>query len=117
MTVDPPGHPWPTDPDERLARLVHDLRTPLTIVQGFAELLDRGHTTLDEERRSEYLGRIAQAGRLFGEQIRTVQRRARDDEHADEHHHQGDCRSHVGLEDQQDAEDGGECANGAPQLA
>jgi signal transduction histidine kinase len=55
--------PWPTDPDERIARLVHDLRTPLTIVQGFAELLDRGHTTLDEERRAEYLGRIAQAGR------------------------------------------------------
>jgi signal transduction histidine kinase len=54
---------WPTDPDERLAKLVHDLRTPLTIVQGFAELLDRGHTTLDEDRRSEYLGRIAQAGR------------------------------------------------------
>lgn len=55
--------PWPADPDERLAKLVHDLRTPLTIVQGFAELLDRGHTTLDEDRRSEYLGRIAQAGR------------------------------------------------------
>ncbi|MDX6685800.1 MAG: hypothetical protein QOF86_1928, partial [Baekduia sp.] len=56
-------NPWPTDPDERLARLVHDLRTPLTIVQGFAELLDRGAVTLDEARRSEYLGRIAQAGR------------------------------------------------------
>jgi signal transduction histidine kinase len=55
--------PWPEDPDERLAKLVHDLRTPLTIVQGFAELLDRGHTTLDESRRAEYLGRIAQAGR------------------------------------------------------
>jgi signal transduction histidine kinase len=55
--------PWPTDPHERLAKLVHDLRTPLTIVQGFAELLDRGHTTLDESRRAEYLGRIAQAGR------------------------------------------------------
>ena len=39
-------------PDERLARLVHDLRTPLTIVQGFAELLDRGDATLDEERRA-----------------------------------------------------------------
>jgi signal transduction histidine kinase len=57
------GIPWPADPSERLARLVHDLRTPLTIVQGFAELLDRGAVTLDEERRSEYLGRIAQAGR------------------------------------------------------
>jgi signal transduction histidine kinase len=58
-----PGGPWPADPDERLARLVHDLRTPLTIVQGFAELLDRGSATLDDARRSEYLGRIAQAGR------------------------------------------------------
>jgi signal transduction histidine kinase len=54
---------WPTDPNERLARLVHDLRTPLTIVQGFAELLDRGAASLDDERRAEYLGRIAQAGR------------------------------------------------------
>jgi hypothetical protein len=59
--------PWPTDPDERLARLVHDLRTPLTIVQGFAELLDRGAVTLDEERRAEYLGRIAAAGREMKE--------------------------------------------------
>ena len=39
---------WPSDPDERLARLVHDLRTPLTIVQGFAELLDRSATKLDD---------------------------------------------------------------------
>jgi signal transduction histidine kinase len=60
MTV---GGPWPEDPDERLARLVHDLRTPLTIVQGFAELLDRGAEKLDDARRREYLGRIAQAGR------------------------------------------------------
>jgi signal transduction histidine kinase len=59
--------PWPKDPDERLGRLVHDLRTPLTIVQGFAELLDRGAVTLDEERRAEYLGRIAAAGREMKE--------------------------------------------------
>ena len=57
------GGVWPTDPDERLARLVHDLRTPLTIVQGFAELLARGATALDDPRRAEYLGRIAAAGR------------------------------------------------------
>jgi signal transduction histidine kinase len=57
------GGAWPTDPEERIARLVHDLRTPLTIVQGFAELLDRGSDKLDDERRAEYLGRIAQAGR------------------------------------------------------
>jgi signal transduction histidine kinase len=58
---------WPADPQERLARLVHDLRTPLTIVQGFAELLDRGASTLDPERRAEYLGRIAAAGREMKE--------------------------------------------------
>lgn len=63
MSGDGDRIPWPQDPDERLAKLVHDLRTPLTIVQGFAELLDRGHATLDESRRAEYLGRIAQAGR------------------------------------------------------
>jgi signal transduction histidine kinase len=63
MTPGGAGNPWPQDPHERLARLVHDLRTPLTIVQGFAELLDRGTVTLDDERRAEYLGRIAQAGR------------------------------------------------------
>jgi signal transduction histidine kinase len=59
--------PWPEDPNERLARLVHDLRTPLTIVQGFAELLDRGGDKLDDARRTEYLGRIAQAGREMKE--------------------------------------------------
>jgi signal transduction histidine kinase len=58
-----PEDDWPDDPHERLARLVHDLRTPLTIVQGFAELLDRGGDKLDDSRRSEYLGRISQAGR------------------------------------------------------
>jgi signal transduction histidine kinase len=54
---------WPADPDERLARLVHDLRTPLTIVQGFAELLERGGAQLDDRRRAEYLSRIATASR------------------------------------------------------
>jgi signal transduction histidine kinase len=63
MTPPPAGQEWPSDPHERLARLVHDLRTPLTIVQGFAELLDRGSASLDDERRSEYLGRIAAASR------------------------------------------------------
>jgi signal transduction histidine kinase len=59
MTSDSEG--WPDDPPERIARLVHDLRTPLTIVQGFAELLERGGPGLDDERRAEFLGRIAQA--------------------------------------------------------
>jgi signal transduction histidine kinase len=61
------GQEWPADPHERLARLVHDLRTPLTIVQGFAELLERGMSSLDEARQAEYLGRIAAAGREMKE--------------------------------------------------
>jgi signal transduction histidine kinase len=61
MTVD--RRDWPDDPAERITQLVHDLRTPLTIVQGFAELLQRGGVGLDEARRDEYLARIVQASR------------------------------------------------------
>jgi signal transduction histidine kinase len=58
---------WPADPEERLTRLVHDLRTPLTIVQGFAELLDRDDPAVPDERRAEYLERIAHAAREMKE--------------------------------------------------
>jgi signal transduction histidine kinase len=47
--------------DERIVSLVHDLRTPLTIVQGFADLLARRGTTLTDEQREEYVTRIAAA--------------------------------------------------------
>ena len=47
--------------DERLVSLVHDLRTPLTIVQGFADLLARRGSTLTDEQREEYVTRIAAA--------------------------------------------------------
>lgn len=47
--------------DERLVDLVHDLRTPLTIVQGFADLLARRSSSLTEEQREEYVQRIAAA--------------------------------------------------------
>ena len=47
--------------DERLVAIVHDLRTPLTIVQGFADLLSRRGATLTEEERTEYVARIAAA--------------------------------------------------------
>ncbi len=55
------------DADERLVRLVHDLRTPLTVVAGFAELLERGTDTLEPERRDEYVTRIAAAAREMRE--------------------------------------------------
>jgi K+-sensing histidine kinase KdpD len=44
--------------DERLTKLVHDLRTPLTVVSGFAELLVRRGADLGPEQRDEYLSRI-----------------------------------------------------------
>lgn len=44
--------------DERLSKLVHDLRTPLTVVSGFAELLARRNAELAPEQRDEYLSRI-----------------------------------------------------------
>lgn len=47
--------------DERLVRLVHDLRTPLTVISGFCELLERQADKLSDEQRTEYLGRVAAA--------------------------------------------------------
>jgi signal transduction histidine kinase len=46
--------------DERRRRLRHDLRTPLTIVSGFAEVLAGDRAISDEDRR-EYASRIRAA--------------------------------------------------------
>jgi two-component system phosphate regulon sensor histidine kinase PhoR len=43
--------------DERRRRLRHDLRTPLTIVSGFAEVL-AGDRPISEEDRREYASRV-----------------------------------------------------------
>jgi K+-sensing histidine kinase KdpD len=47
--------------EERLVRLVHDLRTPLTVITGFCELLERQSDKLSEEQRKEYLHRVSLA--------------------------------------------------------
>jgi signal transduction histidine kinase len=47
--------------EERLVRLVHDLRTPLTVITGFCELLDRQRDKLTEEQKAEYLQRVSAA--------------------------------------------------------
>ena len=49
--------------DEQLRKLVHDLRTPLTVVSGFAELLVRRGAELDQAQREEYLSRIVDGTR------------------------------------------------------
>jgi signal transduction histidine kinase len=46
--------------DEERRRLRHDLRTPLTIVTGFAELLASDKPITDVQRR-EYASRIQSA--------------------------------------------------------
>jgi K+-sensing histidine kinase KdpD len=48
---------------EALRALVHDLRTPLTIVEGFSDLLVRRGAELAPEQRDEYAQRIADAAR------------------------------------------------------
>ncbi len=53
---------------ERRRRLRHDLRTPLTIVSGFAEVL-AGDRTISEADRREYANRIHAAALEIGELI------------------------------------------------
>ena len=52
--------------DERRRRLRHDLRTPLTIVSGFAEVLAGDRVISDADRR-EYASRIHAAAQEIGD--------------------------------------------------
>jgi K+-sensing histidine kinase KdpD len=53
--------------DEELLTLVHDLRTPLTLVEGFSDLLVRRADDLPATERDEYVRRIADAAREMRE--------------------------------------------------
>jgi len=61
--------------DARLVRLVHDLRTPLTVVTGFCELLERRRAELTDEQQAEYIARIAAAA----SELREILDRERDE--------------------------------------
>jgi K+-sensing histidine kinase KdpD len=47
--------------DADLRRLIHDLRSPLAIVDGFAALLARDDGSLTAEQRADYAARIRNA--------------------------------------------------------
>jgi K+-sensing histidine kinase KdpD len=55
------------DAEERLRALVHALRTPLTIVEGFADALARRGEEMSREERAEYVERIGDAAREMRE--------------------------------------------------
>ena len=54
-------------PGDELRTLVHDLRTPLTLVEGFSDLLVRRGEDLPAGERDEYVRRIADAAREMRE--------------------------------------------------
>jgi len=49
------------DPDAHLAKLVHDLRSPLMVAEGFAQLLARDEGKLTPEQRADFAGRVESA--------------------------------------------------------
>lgn len=52
-----------SEDDEVLAKLVHDIRTPLTLVLGFTDLLRRRGDELSPDQREEFLQRIDDAAK------------------------------------------------------
>jgi signal transduction histidine kinase len=61
-------------PEDVLRGLVHDLRTPLTLVSGFSDLLVRRADDLPASERDEYVRRIAEAAREMRELLDRVDR-------------------------------------------
>ena len=51
----------PDDPDARLSKLVHDLRSPLMVAEGFAQLLARDEGKLTTEQRADFAKRVESA--------------------------------------------------------
>jgi signal transduction histidine kinase len=52
--------------------ITHDLRTPLTSIRGFADVLLRGSDRLSEAQRLDYLARIKAAAERLDEMITTL---------------------------------------------
>jgi K+-sensing histidine kinase KdpD len=62
------------DADAQLRSLVHALRTPLTIVEGFADALAHRGEAMSDADRAEYVERIGDAAREMRELLDGVRR-------------------------------------------
>jgi signal transduction histidine kinase len=62
------------DAGAQLGTLVHALRTPLTIVEGFADALARRGEEMSVEERADYVERIGDAAREMRELLDGVRR-------------------------------------------
>ena len=62
------------DADAQLRTLVHALRTPLTIVEGFADALATRGDQMSPEDRTEYIERIGDAAREMRDLLDGVRR-------------------------------------------
>ncbi|MEA2249182.1 MAG: hypothetical protein QOH46_3711 [Solirubrobacteraceae bacterium] len=63
----------PESPDQ-IGSLIHALRTPLMIVEGFADALVNRGEALSDADRAEYLERIGDAAREMRELLDAVRR-------------------------------------------
>ena len=61
--------------DDELRKLVHDLRTPLTVVEGFARMLERGEGRLSTEDRAEFVFRIREAAEQMSQILDAASKR------------------------------------------
>ena len=62
------------DANAQLRTLVHALRTPLTIVEGFADALVKRGDQMSPEEHSEYIERIGDAAREMRDLLDGVRR-------------------------------------------
>jgi K+-sensing histidine kinase KdpD len=62
------------DAETQLRTLVHALRTPLTIVDGFADALAKRGDQMSPEERSEHIERIGEAAREMRDLLDGVRR-------------------------------------------
>ena len=57
---------------EFIANASHDLRTPVTILRGYAETLQQDHATMAEEDRARFLGKLVEATQRLGRLLESL---------------------------------------------